>query len=59
MDSTPTPSPEQFLALSCVNVGVGPGGTTSMVAYVNRLNLRSVSDGGILVEWLLWITKGT
>jgi RNA exonuclease 4 len=53
MDSTPTPSPEQFLALSCVNVGVGPGGTTSMVAYVNRLELRNVSDGGILVVWLL------
>ncbi|KAF8739294.1 hypothetical protein AX14_010078 [Amanita brunnescens Koide BX004] len=34
MDNTSTPSPEQFLALSCINVGVGPGGTTSMVARV-------------------------
>ncbi|KAG2023570.1 MipD protein, variant 2 [Coprinopsis cinerea AmutBmut pab1-1] len=26
------PSMEQFLALSCTNVGVGPGGTTTMLA---------------------------
>lgn len=30
----PIPSNDQILALSCNNVGVGPGGTTAMVAYV-------------------------
>lgn len=30
----PIPSNDQILALSCSNVGVGPGGTTAMVAYV-------------------------
>jgi RNA exonuclease 4 len=29
------PSLEQIVALACTNVGVGPGGTTSMVAYVH------------------------
>ncbi|KAF8632570.1 hypothetical protein AX15_001780 [Amanita polypyramis BW_CC] len=32
--NTTTLNFEQFLALSCINVGVGPGGTTSMVARV-------------------------
>ncbi|KAL0951296.1 hypothetical protein HGRIS_008006 [Hohenbuehelia grisea] len=31
----PTPPPDQFLAISCTNVGVGPGGTTSMLARVS------------------------
>lgn len=30
----PIPSNDQILALSCSNVGVGPGGTTAMLAYV-------------------------
>ncbi|KAF5385278.1 hypothetical protein D9615_001434 [Tricholomella constricta] len=30
----PPPSSERFLAMSCSNVGVGPGGTTSMLARV-------------------------
>ena len=30
----PVPSKDKFLALSCINVGVGPGGTTSMLAYL-------------------------
>lgn len=28
----PVPSKDQFLAIACTNVGVGPGGTTSMLA---------------------------
>ena len=31
----PIPSNDQILALSCSNVGVGPGGTTAMLAYVS------------------------
>lgn len=30
----PIPSNDQIFALSCSNVGVGPGGTTAMLAYV-------------------------
>lgn len=29
-----TPTNEQIVALSCSNVGVGPGGTTAMLAFV-------------------------
>jgi hypothetical protein len=29
----PVPTKDQFLSISCINVGVGPGGTTSMLAY--------------------------
>lgn len=31
----PIPSNDQIIALSCSNVGVGPGGTTAMLAYVS------------------------
>ncbi|KAF9015081.1 hypothetical protein BDQ17DRAFT_1229133 [Cyathus striatus] len=34
------PTSDQFLALSCSNVGVGPGGTTSMVARVSIVDYR-------------------
>lgn len=27
------PSVERFLSISCTNVGVGPGGTTNLLAY--------------------------
>jgi hypothetical protein len=30
---TPPPSTNRFLAISCINVGVGPGGTTNLLAY--------------------------
>lgn len=33
----PIPSNDRILALSCSNVGVGPGGTTAMLAYVNSI----------------------
>jgi len=33
----PVPTKEQFISLSCINVGVGPGGTTSMLACVFSL----------------------
>ncbi|PFH50802.1 hypothetical protein AMATHDRAFT_75377 [Amanita thiersii Skay4041] len=39
MNSTP-PASHLFLALSCVTVGVGPGGTTSMVARVAVVDYR-------------------
>ena len=29
----PPPSTNRFLAISCINVGVGPGGTTNLLAY--------------------------
>ncbi|KAJ2928760.1 hypothetical protein H1R20_g8157, partial [Candolleomyces eurysporus] len=32
--------PEQFLALSCTNVGVGPGGTTTMLARVSIVDYK-------------------
>ncbi|KAM6498032.1 hypothetical protein JOM56_005980 [Amanita muscaria] len=32
--TTAAPAVEDFIALSCINVGVGPGGTTNMVARV-------------------------
>ena len=32
----PIPSPDKFLSLSCLNVGVGPGGSTAMLACVIR-----------------------
>lgn len=32
----PTPTRDQVLAISCTNVGVGPGGTTAMLACVSR-----------------------
>jgi len=31
---------DQFLAISCINVGVGPGGTTSMLAQVSLVDYR-------------------
>ena len=34
MSKHPVPTGDKFLALSCTNVGVGHGGTTSMLAYV-------------------------
>jgi RNA exonuclease 4 len=34
------PSLEQIVALACTNVGVGPGGTTSMVARVSIVDYR-------------------
>ncbi|KAF6766143.1 ribonuclease H-like domain-containing protein [Ephemerocybe angulata] len=34
------PSTEQFLALSCANVGVGPGGTTTMLARVSIVDYK-------------------
>jgi RNA exonuclease 4 len=33
----PVPSSEKILAMSCTNVGVGPGGTTAMLAFVVRI----------------------
>ena len=30
----PTSASDRFLSISCVNVGVGPGGTTNLLAYV-------------------------
>ncbi|KAF8647923.1 hypothetical protein AX16_006455 [Volvariella volvacea WC 439] len=33
---------ELYVALSCLNVGVGPGGTTSMVARVALVNYRGI-----------------
>ncbi|TFK41245.1 ribonuclease H-like domain-containing protein [Crucibulum laeve] len=37
------PSHDQFLAMSCTNVGVGPGGTTSMLARVSIVNYRGAT----------------
>ncbi|KAI0313506.1 hypothetical protein OF83DRAFT_527583 [Amylostereum chailletii] len=34
------PAPEQILAISCVSVGVGPGGTTAMLARVAITDYR-------------------
>ncbi|KIM75408.1 hypothetical protein PILCRDRAFT_79081 [Piloderma croceum F 1598] len=34
----PIPTKDQFLSISCINVGVGPGGTTSMLARVSIVN---------------------
>ncbi|TFK30345.1 hypothetical protein FA15DRAFT_683734 [Coprinopsis marcescibilis] len=34
------PSSESFLALSCSNVGVGPGGTTAMLARVSIVDYK-------------------
>ena len=31
------PSVERFLSISCTNVGVGPGGTTNLLAYKHSL----------------------
>ncbi|EGO04619.1 hypothetical protein SERLA73DRAFT_173880 [Serpula lacrymans var. lacrymans S7.3] len=36
----PIPHSDQFLALSCTNVGVGPGGTTAMLARVSIVNYK-------------------
>ncbi|KAI9461842.1 hypothetical protein HD554DRAFT_2027971 [Boletus coccyginus] len=36
----PIPSNDQILALSCSNVGVGPGGTTAMLARVSIVDFR-------------------
>lgn len=36
----PAPSDEHYLAISCSNVGVGPGGTTSMLARVSIVDYR-------------------
>ncbi|KAI0068442.1 hypothetical protein BV25DRAFT_578987 [Artomyces pyxidatus] len=38
-----TPSPDQILALSCMVVGVGPGGTTAMLARVAITDFRGTS----------------
>ncbi|KIK05496.1 hypothetical protein K443DRAFT_130332 [Laccaria amethystina LaAM-08-1] len=35
-----SPPTDQFLAISCSNVGVGPGGTTSMLARVSIVNYK-------------------
>lgn len=37
------PSVERFLSISCTNVGVGPGGTTNLLAYNTPLVLYSSS----------------
>ncbi|KII93892.1 hypothetical protein PLICRDRAFT_171594 [Plicaturopsis crispa FD-325 SS-3] len=34
------PEPSQFLAIACSNVGVGPGGSTSMLARVSVVDYR-------------------
>ncbi|KAH6917485.1 hypothetical protein BKA70DRAFT_1367910 [Coprinopsis sp. MPI-PUGE-AT-0042] len=34
------PTVEQYIALSCTNVGVGPGGTTTMLARVSLVEYR-------------------
>jgi hypothetical protein len=36
----PVPSSDKILALSCTNVGVGPGGTTAMLASVFSIILH-------------------
>ncbi|KAF4572993.1 RNA exonuclease 4 [Pleurotus pulmonarius] len=36
----PQPTPDQFIALSCANVGVGPGGTTSMLARCSIVDYK-------------------
>ncbi|KAF8560291.1 hypothetical protein OG21DRAFT_1401218 [Imleria badia] len=36
----PIPSNDQILALSCSNVGVGPGGTTAMLARVSIIDFK-------------------
>ncbi|KAF9244623.1 ribonuclease H-like domain-containing protein [Melanogaster broomeanus] len=36
----PIPSNDQILALSCSNVGVGPGGTTAMLARVSIVDFK-------------------
>jgi len=35
----PIPTTDLFFSLSCLNVGVGPGGGTSMLAYVPLLHI--------------------
>ncbi|KAF9229206.1 hypothetical protein BS17DRAFT_792179 [Gyrodon lividus] len=42
----PIPSNDQILALSCSNVGVGPGGTTAMLARVSVVDFR----GNVLLD---------
>ncbi|EIW86792.1 hypothetical protein CONPUDRAFT_46102 [Coniophora puteana RWD-64-598 SS2] len=34
------PSPDRIVALSCINVGAGPGGSTPMLARVSLVNFR-------------------
>ncbi|KAG2159775.1 uncharacterized protein EDB93DRAFT_1073818 [Suillus bovinus] len=36
----PVPSSDKILALSCMNVGVGPGGTTAMLARVSIVDYK-------------------
>lgn len=54
----PVPSSDKILALSCTNVGVGPGGTTAMLAFVvwivhdPLIYNTNISDAS-----LSWITR--
>ncbi|KAF8905500.1 hypothetical protein CPB84DRAFT_1814134 [Gymnopilus junonius] len=39
----PPPSIERFLSLSCTNVGVGPGGTTNLLARIAIVDYRGTT----------------
>ncbi|CAA7258661.1 unnamed protein product [Cyclocybe aegerita] len=39
----PPPAIDRFLAISCTNVGVGPGGTTNLVARVAIVDYRGTT----------------
>ncbi|KAG1758329.1 hypothetical protein EDD22DRAFT_981468 [Suillus occidentalis] len=40
LQTYPVPSSDKILALSCTNVGVGPGGTTAMLARVSVVDYK-------------------
>jgi RNA exonuclease 4 len=56
----PIPSSDKILAMSCTNVGVGPGGTTAMLAFVIRIVhcARFVYKTYFIDASPSWITRG-